>query len=359
MADTFNTTTTELTGTVTNYSVNSVTLDIASTEGKTYWDSPKWPIYLGYYKQIPELKSAIDSLIGWVIGRGYACELDKDTVILSHIKGWGEDSFLSIMQNMLIMKLVNGDAYAEIIRSEKGTLINLKPLDPSSIRTVVNDKGMIVKYEQWNNQKKVTTFQPRDILHMVNDRVGSEIHGVSKVESVKWLIDTRNEVMADLRRIMHRSSIRVLYVDIDDDARMTKLKNNYGTAIEKGDVMLIPVRKEEATFEDLTVPPVQAYLEFVRYIENAFYKAIGVPEVILGGSGQYSEASAKAGMMTFDQPYINEQRRVEEDIFMKLGIKLKFERAPSLTDDLKRTEQQNSSQTGLQPNDAQVTPNRQ
>lgn len=355
MADVINTSITDINGTISNFKVGSQSLDVASSTGETYWDSAKWNEYLGYYKEIPELKSAIDSLIQWVIGRGYEAPHIKTKLRLQKLRGWGEDSFLSIMQNMLIMKLINGDAFSEIIRNDAGELINLKPLDPSSIRTVVNEKGVIKRYEETRDKKVVQTFKPSEILHFVNDRIGSEIHGVSKIESVKWLIDTRNEIMNDLRRLMHRSTIRVLYVEIDDRNRHNQIKSQYQTALDKGELIILPVRKGEADFEDLSVPPVQVYLEFVRYIENAFYKAIGVPEVILGGSGQFSEASAKTGMMTFDQPYITEQRRVEEDLRAQLGIEIKFERAPSLTDELQRTEQQNSSQTGIQPKDSEVT----
>ena len=56
------------------------------------------------------------------------------------IRGWGEDTFMSILWNMLVIKKIGGDAFAEIIRDEEtGRILNIKPLDPSVI-TIVVDK---------------------------------------------------------------------------------------------------------------------------------------------------------------------------------------------------------------------------
>ena len=48
---------------------------------------------------------------------------------------------------MNLIKKVNGDSYAEIIRNNEdgGILLNLKPLDPSKITIVYDNKGMICR----------------------------------------------------------------------------------------------------------------------------------------------------------------------------------------------------------------------
>ena len=71
----------------------------------------------------------MNALATWSLGRGF--ETDPDTqAILDGITGWGEDTFNSILWNMLVTKKVMGDAFAEIIRSdETGEIINIKPLD--------------------------------------------------------------------------------------------------------------------------------------------------------------------------------------------------------------------------------------
>ena len=351
--DLSNITQTSMKSSVTDYSVQSQTLDTAQVE-QTY-NNPDWTKYLGYYKTIPELKSAIDSFVMWIIGRGYTADT-RTTIRLDNINGWGEDSFQSILQNVLIQKFVNGDGFAEIIRNESGTLINLKPIDPSNIKTVVNGKGVITGYKFGPEEKHLS---PQQVLHLCNDRVGSEIHGVSKIEAVKWLIDYRNEMLTDLRRVMHRTTIRVMYIDADDTTRLSSIKTEYAAAIKNGELMIIPGRKGEAEFQDLTLPPVQAYLEAIRYTETAFYKAIGVPEVILGGTQSTTEAASKVGMFTFQQPYMTEQRLLEQDLWQQMAIKLTLTRPENLKDNVQEDEAKNTGQLNVQPNDTQIGVGRQ
>lgn len=348
-------TTTDLAGKTGEFSVNLINLDEPNTgKGETYWYNSDFAKYMGYYKTIPELKSAIDSMVMWTVGRGWVAGDKLTQLRLESIRGWGEDSFQAIMQNHETITMINGDAYTEIIRNEQGTLINLKPLNPANIRHVVDEKGLIKGYDIISGKVRLKRLKPQQVLHSTENRVGNEIHGVSKVESVRWIIDARNEAMHDLRRIMHRSTIRVLYVDEEDTSRLSNLRTQYREGIKNGDVLILPVKKGEAEFEDLTIPPTEAFLNWIRYLENLFYKEVGVPEVILGGSQQYTEASSKVGYLTFEQPYMTRQRLLEADLWHQVGIKVKFLRPQSLKDDLQKDEEKNTGQTGVQANEVNV-----
>ena len=69
------TTTSDLTTAVTDFSVNSVALDHSGeNEYRQYYEESTKNI--GYYKQIPELKTAIDALAIWTDGKGYETEDD-------------------------------------------------------------------------------------------------------------------------------------------------------------------------------------------------------------------------------------------------------------------------------------------
>ena len=144
---------TDLTNSYDDYSVNAQVIDEAGEQNETEWNFPDANTHLGYYKSIPELKKAIDSLSIWTVGKGVQAN-DFDSVIIENWKGWGEDTFQSIMENLIVQKKVFGDAFAEIIRNDNGTIINLKPLNPSSMSIIVNDKGMIIRYEQRIGKKQ-------------------------------------------------------------------------------------------------------------------------------------------------------------------------------------------------------------
>lgn len=348
-------TTTALNSASLNYQTPSADIDQASPTGESYWDNDNFNKYLGYYKTHPELKVRVDSMIMWTVGRGYEANTPKTQAILDNIRGWGDEDFITVMENHDRMTMVNGDAFTEIIRNDKGTLINLKPLNPGTIRTVVDNKGLIIRYEQLKNSKVVKKFEPKDILHSTEMRAASEIHGTSRIESVMWLLDTKREIMNDLRRVMHRSTIRVLYVDADDTARFNTLRTQYKEGIKNGEVLILPGKRGvDAEFEDLSVPPVQAYMEFARYIDIQISRAVGVPDVILGGSEQYTEASSKVGYLTFEQPYMYRQRKLEADLWNQCAIKVKFNRPVSLKDDVQGDESKNTGQVNIQPNETQV-----
>jgi len=330
----------DMTRQVTNFSVDTKQTDGVSESGETRWYNSDFTKYYGYYSKIPELKRAIDSLSTWTCGKGYTTDTATE-VLLNNITGWGEDCFNSILWNMQTIKKVNGDAFAEIIRNPNtGTLINLKPLDPASMVTIINKQGIITGYEQitkLGGAKAVKKFMPQEIFHISNDRVADNTHGTSIVEACQGVIDARNEAMEDWKRISHRSTIRVMYIDADNPTRLTHIKTEYATAINKGELMLIPAKKGEAEFEDLSTPPVSNFLEWIRYLEGFFYQAVGVPRVI-ATSENFTESSSKIGFLTFEPIYTWEQVQMEKDLWNQLAIKIKFNRPPSLGGDLNRDE---------------------
>lgn len=346
-----NTSTTNLKGTIQDFSVNAQVTDAPQPGNKeSTWDFPNFATWYGYYNKIPELKKAIGVYGTWVTGQGYVTENPNDKVELDNIRGSGEDDFLSILWNMLIIKKVNGDSFAEIIRDPKTlNLVNLKPLSPENITVVFNRKGMITRYEDKRNKQK---FKPNEILHLVNDRVADNMHGDSVVEAMKWLIDARQEAMEDWRRISHRSSIRVVYVEEDNPTKLAVVKTQYQEAIENGEVMVLPGKRTENEFQDLVLPPVEAFLAWIRYLENAFYKAVGTPKTLAGDAEGIPESGGKMVVLTHEPTYLREVTTLEKDILLQLGITIKFNRQTSLADNTKETDDKNKNQTqAAQPAD--------
>lgn len=353
------TTITNLTGRVEDFSVSSQTLDSSTmVAGEYWWDYPKSAEYLGYYKSIPELKKAIDALAIWTVGKGATTDT-KTQVALEQLRGWGEDSFLSIMENMIVQKKVLGDAYAEIIR-EGNTLINLKPLYAGDMRVVVNAEGIITRYEQRTRHKngKNKVLQPEQVLHLVNDRFANEIHGVSVIEAVKWVIDARNEAMRDLRLMVHRmKAMGILEIDTENTSKRNTIKTQVEDMIRKGEILVLPKGTAEIKDANLTNIKIGETIQWIQYLENFFYQAVGIPKVIASAEG-FSEASSKVGYLTFEPIYTREQTALEEDLRAQLGIKVKFNRPPSLTGVLQESESKNTGQLGVQPNDVTASATR-
>jgi len=340
--------------TIDDYSVDTIIPDSPADQKETTYDNTEFTKWFGNYKKIAKIKKAIDGYATWILGKGY--ETDTRTLaIVENLTGWGEDTFMSVLWNAIVTKKVGGDSFTEIIRNEEtGTIINLKPLNPEYMRIIADRKGIVLRYEYKKQTKKggIDKFQPNDILHLCNNRVTNEIHGVSDVEAVEWIVEAQEEAMKDYRRVLHRNGVaRIIYVDTDNTTKINNLKEQWKDAIEKGDVLILP--KGTAEVKDTTTP-LQDPLPWVKYLDNLFYMSIGVPRVILGGSEEFTEASSKIGYLTFEQIYMKEQAELEADLWNQLAIRIKFNKPASLKGELLESEAKNTGQVGIQPNETEV-----
>jgi hypothetical protein len=346
------TSTTDMDSNVDDYQVTPVILDTASVSGEAHYDNPDYTKNLGYYTEHGGYGASLNAFATWVIGRGFIAD-NRTMANLENINGWGEDTFTSIMWNMIVVKKLQGDSFSQIIRNpDTGTLINLRP--KGNLRIVVNAENRIIRYEEIEDRKVKNKFKPSEILHLCNNRIGNQIHGTSTTKRVEWAIKARREAMEDWKRISHRSTVRVLYVEENDKARHSQLKSDYADAINNGDVMLMPGKPGDNAFQDLELPPVQNFLEWIKYTEDSYYKELGMPKIIMGGTADNTEASAKVGVIVFDPIFIRELVELERDLWNQVGIKININKQPSLMDNVQTQEGKNEAQTGFQPQDAQA-----
>lgn len=278
-----------------DYRVDSLSPDSPLDQKETVYDNPDFTKRFGQYKKVAKIKVAIKAFATWVLGKGFTTEDEKTKVQLDGINGWGEDTFLSVMWNMIVVKKVNGDSYAEIIRDpEDGRLLNLKPLNPQFMRTVINRKGIIIRYEELSRtteHETLRTFEPNTILHMCNDRTVNETHGDSVIEAVEWNIEATEEAKRAHRKMILRNGVvRVIEVDIQDTTKINEFKVQWKDAIDKGDVLILPKDVAEAKDWHGTLDTA-GMVQWLKYLDDDFYMSIGVPRVILGGSAEFTEAS--------------------------------------------------------------------
>ena len=338
---------------VDDVTISSATPD--ASEGKQVWDFPEANDNLGYYKTIPELKSALHVLAQRVAGMGWEALSTRDQVILESITGWGEDTFASICINLIVQKKIFGDAFAEIIRNDNGTLINIKPLYPGNMRVVTDEQGLIDHYEQRVPKRPNRKLTPDRVLHLCNDRIANEIHGTSIIGSLKTIIDAKNEALSDERKIRHRElALGVLEVDTDDTTKLGTAKTAYQDAVNKGEVLVLP--KGVAEIKDSPNSP-RDRIQWLQYLDNLFYQVVGTPKVLVTSEG-YTEAGGKAGLLAFEPTEIAEKLELESDLWNQLAMRIKFKRTPSLLGEAIGTEEKNAGQTGIQQNETEVRPTR-
>ncbi len=342
--------------------VDDVTVDTRNTDGvgdqdETEWQNTNWSQYFGYYKTIPECKIATDTLVRWTIGDGYIVNDPKTEVILDHISGWGTDTFDDILENMDRTACIGGDSFAEIIRDDKGNLINLKPLDPSTIKIIVGRNGIIKRYEQISkvHGKLPTKFRPEEMFHLSNRRIADEIHGISDYEAIEQLILANKESFDDMKKLMHRhvKPIMAFKLDTDDQGKINTFMGKMDEIINKGENIYIP--KGSVEFELVSVPSNSTLnpIPWREHIRNYFYQVCGIPQILMGGASEFSESSAKISYLSFEQTVKQRQRYLIMQVWNQLFLRIDLAVPASLRNEMLSDEAKDGTNKDMafQPND--------
>lgn len=344
---------------IEDFTVDSQVLDSPGEDKETSYINTDWNKQLGYYKEIPELQVAIDAKATWTVGKGYRSD-EYTGYLLDNIKGIGNDTFNTIIENLIRQYQIGGDAFAEIIRNKKGFVINLKPLNPGNMKIIANKKGKIIRYEQINKGKPIE-FKPEEILHLSRNRVGDEIHGVSLIDAVEWILLARNEAMRDWKRVLHRNvePLWIFKLGTDDETEIANIISKYNTVRKDGENMFIPKDVVEVEGVSVASNATLSPLEWIDRLNKYFFQATGVPDIIVGGgaSASLTEASAKIAYLAYQQTIEEEQLYIEEQMLSQLGLYIELEFPASLDNEMlsnKPKVENRGLETGdnaMQPND--------
>lgn len=348
---------------IVDYSVDSQSLDGAGDADETTWQMTDWEENLGYYKTIPELQTSIDAKAVWTMGAGFTAD-DQTELLLLSINGNGKDSFNGIISNMIRTYTIGGDSFAEIIMDADDFLINLKPLDPGTIKIVQNRQGRIKRYEQVIKGKPTKKFMPDQIFHLSRKRIGDEIHGISVIPSVEWIILARNEAMNDWKRVLHRNidPLWVFHLDTDDTTKIAAFKAKMDAARKDGECMYIPkgavVPELIATATNASLNP----LAWINQLNDYFFQAVNVPQIIIGNAKEFTDASAKIVYLAYEQSVKAEQMYVEEQVLGQLNLEIQLTFPATLQQDAVSGQpnpaemkvEEEPQEQAAQPNDQQV-----
>lgn len=339
---------------VSDVTVPSMSVDSAGEQDETSWQNSKWTSYWGYFNECPDLKSAIIMKAIFNVGKGWSSD-PRTTVILDHIKGWGKDTFDDILFNMEIVRRVGGEAYAEIIRADDGTLINLKPLDPGSMKIIVDRQGVIKRFEQETKNKGTIKFKPEDIFFLCNNRAACQIHGISDIMGMEKTILAEYESCSDMKRLMHWQARPMIMFKLgtDDTAKIAAFQAKMDAAVNKGENIYIPFDPDMLQYEVIQVNPGNAVFEWRNDIRNKFYRTIGLPQIVPGAGGQGTESESKVIYLAFEQIVKKDQRYLELQIWNQLHLKIKLEPPTALMQDLQADSQKDA---GIGIQQGEMTP---
>ena len=352
---------TNMSNVVDDFQIEPQTLDVAGDQKETTWMNEKWTTQLGYYKKIPELRSAINARAVWTMGKGYVSD-DVTRIILDNVDGQGNDTFDSILKNLIVISQINGDSYCEIITEKKtGRLLNLKPMNPETMRIITNSEGRITGYEQTDrmNGKKMLGFTPDRIFHITRERIANEIHGTSVIDSVEEVIKSRNESMADQRKLMHRNVVPRIIWEIaeDNEDKIKEFVAKVDLAVQRAENIVVGMGTTK--HEVLSVAPNETLnpMPWINFLSNFFWEAVATPKVIVGNAQEFTEAASKIIYLAFQQTVEESQRDIETQVWEQLDLRIELNFPASLQNEL-LSDQAKDKTTGVaQPSELNVNAN--
>ena len=349
-------TTTDFTNQVPDFIVAQKALDAASPQqDEFYWYFDKATTNFGYYLTIPEIFSAANSLATWTVSRGWTTEDKKMQAQLEHVSGMGKDTFDQVMWNHEVVKLIVGDAFMHV-KKNNGIIINMIPISPERVRIVYMKNGLIKRYDAWNGTEW-KEIKKEDMLHSSNKRIGDQVHGQAQAEPAKFIIDARNEALADERIIKHRDkALGIVYYKTSTAGKITFANSQIEKAVNKGEMLGLP--EDTAKIEPYPSRSSEDRTAWISYLENFFYQIFGVPRSIATSDGT-SEVGGKMGHVIFEPIYTKEQKDLEGDLLLQHSIKILFNRPPSLGGLVQDTMEKNTGQTNIQPNDVEASMTRE
>ena len=331
-------------------------VDRAGIKTDTKWVNTNWSTYNAYYKKHLSVKSVINKLSLWTMGEGIEAE-DKTKEILNKIVGWGKDTAISVCDNLIRTKHINGDSYAEIITPPKeelkedgSNLINLKPLNNGSIGHVINPQGMLVGYKQKMADGKEKPLRLNQVFHLCLNRTADEIHGTGDIESLTTFLDKIKQLDEDMSVMFHRFVMPLLIwkLNTDDPAAIAKFKLQEKEVWNKGDNMVAPDKAVDWDLIEAGKNGVNPMDWRNKWTEEVI-KGGGVPALIMAIESGSTEASSKMVTLAWEKVVKKEQGGFEDQFKAQLHLEINLPQSITIEESLAADE-------GKDANRFQTTP---
>ncbi len=333
-----------------NFTVDEHALE-TSGDGEQKITFPDATKYQGYMRTIPELKSALYSLGIWVCGKGQEISI-VDKPMWSKIEGRGNEVITSILLDHFVMSKGIGDSFLQIIRNDNGTLVNLLAIGAERM-TVIEEKGLIIRYEVLLQNGKIDKLQPNEVFHKTNERMGNENRGTSVIIALEWVLDAMQEALRNGRMVFNRNvfPLQIIEYDGDNTTQRDKLLVQHKKAIADGTALVVPKDIVKITSADITI---QDPIAWINFLQGYFYQVIRISRLIATSEGS-TELDSKMGYLSFEPMYTYEQNIYEAEIWNQLAIRIKFNRPAQIGGTIQEDEAKNTGQVGLQPNDVEAS----
>lgn len=355
MVNISNATTTDFTNKVPDFIVQSMSLDVANADGsETFVYFDKAAENFGYQYNHPQVDSPLTSVCTWAFKQGWTTEDPAQEVILKKIDGNGKETFDHIVWNQANVAVGHGDSFSEIIRNDKGTLVNIINISPERVKVVFVGQR-IKRYEIWNGKKWVVK-KTQDIWHSQQKKLGDSMTGRGNIQINKKVNDAMIEAFEDERVIKHRDkALGVVYYKTNNQGKISYANSQIEKAVKSGEMVGLP--EDTAKIEPYPSRSSEDRQNWLQYVEGLGYQTGGTPRSIVTSDGA-SEVGGINGHLIFEPIYGALQLQIENELFQQLAIKIKFTRPPSLAPKTQENAEKNTGQVAIQPSETEPKLNR-
>lgn len=321
--------------------------DVDQPGDQNFWQTNTWTTHNSYYKNHNSVKTIINKLGMWTIGKGYTEETDPKVIkTLEKIKGDGKSSFNEEINNCVRGRHIDGDSYAQIVRDKAGKLINLRSLNAGRVKVYYSNMGMIRKYGYTNSDGTETAFAVNEIFHLRLNQIGNEIHGTGDIETIISFLDKIKQLDEDMAVMFHAYVVpRIMWhLNTDKSTEINKFKADAKTSRDGGQDIFIPQKAVE--WELIEAKQIVDPLTWRQTWVEEVTKGGGVPALIMAIEAGTTEASSKMVYLAWQQVIEAEQLYLEAQIKLQLRLDVKFEFPASIEENLDDDQKKDGSIKG-------------
>lgn len=313
--------------------------DSATGLQETFWQNDMFAEQWGAMMDVAEYQNSIFMMGKWNTGKGWTAD-PRTKVILDHVTGWGKDSFADVIYNADVSSIAFGDSYTQIIREDDedplSKIVNLKPMNSGRMRHVVGPDGRLKKFQQMGPGPKdvFKEFKPHQIFHLSYNRLGDQIHGTSIYRALKKIIKADEKSFEIMEKVMKHQAVPFIlwHLKTDDEPKLQNFADKVRKIKEKYEDLFIPDDENIATHEVVEISPSQIIMQWRDELRNKFYRAIGLPQIIPGASGQSSATDERVVYLAFEQLVTQRQLYLKEQIRKQLFLNVAFNPPTTMAD---------------------------
>ena len=172
------------------------------------------------------------------------------------------------------------------------------------------------------------------VFTLTLNRTADEIHGTGDIESLTTFLDKIKQLDEDMSVMFHRFVVPLVIwkLNTDDATAISEFQAHEKTAFNKGGNIIIPDKAVEWSMMETGKGVGKALDPMIwrnKWTEEVI-KGGGVPALIMAIESGTTEASSKMVFMAWQMTIDKEQRDIEAQVKLQLGLKIKLPDPPKI-----------------------------